>query len=126
MAGSEAVGRSTAWQRVDRLIRGNDCRVSRPMKIDYRGCSVEVTSTESEAFWAAHVCIEPLTGDGAGLREKGEIDGAINQSDAEIAGVEWGKYRVDLFALSKVKVAASEAIASSGSLKILQTEPAVK
>ena len=66
------------------------------MKIEYRGYTIEVTPKQTDGLWAADVCIEPQIGDPAALRQKSELDGAGSEGHAEIAGLQWGKYRVDL------------------------------
>ena len=97
------------------------------MNIEYRGHSIEVTATEKDALWVVDVCIEALNKCPAAFGETGEIDGATNQSDAEIAGLQWGKYRVDLFALGKLKpLYANESNASPSPLKSLKNGTAVK
>lgn len=72
------------------------------MEIEYRGYTIEVMAIGSGDIWAADVCIKPVSKGTKALAEKGEIDGAANQSDAEYAGLQWGKYRIDLFALREV------------------------
>jgi hypothetical protein len=67
-----------------------------PMLIEHRGYTIEVTAVRNDALWAANVSIEPANGGPTAWREKGEIDGAGSQSDAEAAGVQWGRYRIDL------------------------------
>ena len=95
------------------------------MKIVYRDYCIEVTATGKDSLWAAAVCIERLDKGWAVLWEKGEIDGATNQSDAEIAGLHWARYRVDLFGLPAPKPLDIQTRLSSipGPLKILKPNP---
>jgi hypothetical protein len=72
------------------------------MKIEYRGYAIEVTAKRKDGLWAADVCIGPLIGDPTALRQKGEVDGADSEGDAEVAGVQWGRYRVDLYVLPEL------------------------
>ena len=70
------------------------------MKIEYRSHTIDVMAIRNDSFWTAEVCIESVIGGPTPLRENGEIDGAGTLSDAEVAGIEWGKYRIDLYLLS--------------------------
>jgi hypothetical protein len=73
------------------------------MKTEYRSYRIDVTTAKQEdGRWTATVYIGPVIENPKAFREMGEVDGADSQDDAEAAGREWGKYRVDLYAFREL------------------------
>ena len=98
MSGLQAGNNLLNSPALQKFTKAISCR---PMKTEYRGYKIDVTAAKHEdGVWTAKVYIGPVIENPKAFREMGEIDGAYSQSDAEAAGVQWGKYRIDLYLLS--------------------------
>ena len=73
------------------------------MKIEYRGYTIDVTVTRQMVSWGAKVLIWPIVETIIALREHHEVEGYKSQGEAEEAGVQWGRKRIDLYAQNKLR-----------------------
>ena len=78
-------------------------RALRPMKIEYRGYTIDVTVTSQLDGWSAKVLIWPIVETMEGLREYHEVQGYSNRVEAEHAGLQWGRKRLNLYAQGKLR-----------------------
>ena len=53
--------------------------------------------------WGAKVLIWPIVETIIALREHHEVEGYKSQGEAEEAGVQWGRKRLDLYAQNKLR-----------------------
>jgi hypothetical protein len=73
------------------------------MKIEYRGHTIDVTPTiQAEGLWRAKILIWPITETIKALRQHSEIEGYSNKVEAEHAGLQWGRKRLDLYDQNKL------------------------
>ena len=69
------------------------------MKIEYSGYTIDVTATRQlDGLWSAKVLIWPIVETTKALREQHEVEGYKNQEEAEEAGLQWGRKRLNLYA----------------------------
>ena len=72
------------------------------MKIEYRGYTIDVTVTRQlDGRWSAKMLIWPIVETIKALREQHEIQGHSNRVEAEHAGLQWGRKRLNLYAQNK-------------------------
>jgi hypothetical protein len=73
------------------------------LKIAYRGYFIDVTVTKQmDALWTAKVWIGPVGEPAKALRDMGELEGYANLVEAEHAGLQWGRKRLNLYAQNKL------------------------
>ena len=74
------------------------------MKIEYNGYTIDVTATRQlDGLWRAKVLIWPIVETTKALREHHEVEGYKSQEEAEEAGLQWGRKRLNLYAQNKLR-----------------------
>ncbi len=74
------------------------------MKIEYRGYTIDVTATmQLGGRWSAKILIWPIAETIKALREQHEIQGYSNRVEAEHAGLQWGRKRLNLYTQNKLR-----------------------
>ena len=74
------------------------------MTTEYDGYTIVVTATrQADGLWAAKILIWPVTEITVALREHHEVEGYKNQKEAEEAGLQWGRKRINLYAQNKLR-----------------------
>ena len=73
------------------------------MLIKYRGYSIGVgAEKQQDGLWTANAWIGPIVENPKALRDIQELTGFASQQEAEKAGLEWGKKRLNLYAENKL------------------------
>jgi len=72
---------------------------SNPMRTEYKGTSIAIeTNNVNGGPWAAVVRVWPVHNRIRALRDQRVIEGSYkNREDAEEAGVQWAKERIDAY-----------------------------
>ena len=74
------------------------------MKKAHRSYTIDVTVTRQlGGRWSAKILIWPIAEAIKGLREQHEIQGYSNRVEAEHAGLQWGRKRLDLYAQNTLR-----------------------
>ena len=73
------------------------------MKIEYSGYTIDVTVRRQLLDWNAKILIWPIVETFIALREHHEVEGYENQKEAEEAGLQWGRKRLDLYAQNTLR-----------------------
>jgi hypothetical protein len=74
------------------------------MKIEYSGYTIDVTVTKQlDGLWRAKVLIWPIVETTKALREHHEVEDYKSHEEAEEAGLQWGRKRLNLYAQNKVR-----------------------
>jgi hypothetical protein len=73
------------------------------MRTEYKGSSIAIETTHKNGGpWAAVVRVWPVHNRIRALRDQREIEGYKNRGEAEEAGVQWAKERIDSYAQNRL------------------------
>ena len=69
------------------------------MRTEFKGSSITIETTQKNGGpWAAVVQVRPVDNKVSALRDQRELEGYKNQGEAEDAGLQWARERIDAFA----------------------------
>lgn len=73
------------------------------MRTEYKGYKIELTVKQKDGLWAADVWVWTLVKTASPLSDWAGIEGHNTEDEAELAGLQWAKARVDIITEGRLR-----------------------